>query len=270
MKRGYVRLWRKIEDSWLWKDPEKLKAWLDLVLIAQGRPGKDRGSVEASLNYLSNRWKWGRCKVQRFLLKLEEDKLIKTTHRMEAKPIHQPIQKPIQGPIHLSRHITILKYDTYNPAINFTDTPTDTVADTVADTKLIKSNTVELSLKKIMSIWNSHESLRKCVRASEKIRKAVKARKKTHSEEQLSIAFFRYHQVLGDTSGKYWLTYRWSLAQFLERESGDTVDSFLGDDWEKNYLSLNRRKDNTAGRDWMIGMSQKEYLATCERKGLEP
>ena len=30
---GWIKLHRKITDSWIWNDPEKLRAWLDILLM---------------------------------------------------------------------------------------------------------------------------------------------------------------------------------------------------------------------------------------------
>ena len=30
---GWIAIHRKIRENWIWKDPEKLRAWLDILLM---------------------------------------------------------------------------------------------------------------------------------------------------------------------------------------------------------------------------------------------
>lgn len=83
MHRGYIKLWRKISDNPLWTDSKFTpgQAWIDLILLANHKVGhiRVRGiKVEVPRGYcgwsqvaLSDRWKWSRGKVIRFLDELE-------------------------------------------------------------------------------------------------------------------------------------------------------------------------------------------------------
>lgn len=74
---GWIKLHRKIENSWIWEDPEKLKAWLDILLmvnhedreiVINGKPVViHAGQRFTSLAKLARRWGWTRRKVERFL-----------------------------------------------------------------------------------------------------------------------------------------------------------------------------------------------------------
>lgn len=83
-----MKLYRKISDNQLWlSEPfTRGQAWVDLVMIAQHKPGAIRkrgiiiklpvGSIGYSQIALAERWKWSRGKVIRFLKELETEQQI--------------------------------------------------------------------------------------------------------------------------------------------------------------------------------------------------
>lgn len=85
MSKGYVAIHRKIEDNWVWFcDPfSRGQAWVDLLLLANHKKNFivkrgvrveiNRGQIGFCLHTLSERWKWSRGKVERFLILLEKD-----------------------------------------------------------------------------------------------------------------------------------------------------------------------------------------------------
>ena len=84
--KGYIKVYRDIRDHWIWEDSENLKAWLDLVMMAQHEPKQltfnnelldvDRGSFITSVRKLADRWKWGKDRVLKFLRVLQKAKMI--------------------------------------------------------------------------------------------------------------------------------------------------------------------------------------------------
>lgn len=93
---GYIKLYRQIQDCWLWNDGEKFdkrSAWIDLLLLANHEDKKvffegklivvKRGQFITSIQKLGERWKWDRKKVMKFLDVLESDSMLsqkRTTH----------------------------------------------------------------------------------------------------------------------------------------------------------------------------------------------
>lgn len=80
---------RQIQDHWLWKDDEPFdqrSAWIDLLLLAYHEDTKrvwrgelkvyKRGTVNVSIAFLAERWKWSWRRVKRFLRMLEKDGMI--------------------------------------------------------------------------------------------------------------------------------------------------------------------------------------------------
>jgi len=93
---GYIKLYRQIQECWLWNDGEKFdkrSAWIDLLLLANHEDKKvffegklivvKRGQFITSIQKLGERWKWDRKKVMKFLDVLESDSMLsqkRTTH----------------------------------------------------------------------------------------------------------------------------------------------------------------------------------------------
>lgn len=91
--KGWIKVWRKIMDNPMWTEEPftKGQAFIDLLLLAQGTDNEveiggkvvkfEAGTVYVSVLELSNRWKWSRGKVNRFLDGLQNDATIRTVKR---------------------------------------------------------------------------------------------------------------------------------------------------------------------------------------------
>ena len=96
---------RAIKGHWIWKDPERLKWWIDLIITANFEPSTEfisgqnifcgRGQLITTQSGLSRQWKADYHVIHRFLRKLEGDGMIR-----------------IEGNTHWTR-ITIINYDEY-------------------------------------------------------------------------------------------------------------------------------------------------------------
>ena len=105
MTAGWIKLHRSIADHWIYQDPEKLKWWIDLLLMANHQSKKvliknnlidcDRGQMVRSLESLSLRWLKSKKTVSTFLKLLQEDHMIELEN------------------IQISTRITICNYDRY-------------------------------------------------------------------------------------------------------------------------------------------------------------
>lgn len=86
---GWIKIYRSIQDHWIWDNPVYLKWWLDLLLMANHKPndvlvnGKvekiDVGERLTSEVKLSERWNVDRKTVRRFLNLLEKEQMITLT-----------------------------------------------------------------------------------------------------------------------------------------------------------------------------------------------
>lgn len=87
-KTGWMPIYRRLQDHWLWDDKPfaKGQAWLDLLLLANHNENEflfgnqiiknEVGSFITSELKLADRWGWGRKKVRLFLELLEKDQMI--------------------------------------------------------------------------------------------------------------------------------------------------------------------------------------------------
>ena len=85
---GYISVYRKIQDHWLWNEKpyHRAMAWIDIILSAQFHDSKvvvgghvidvPRGSWFVSLGTLETRWGWSKNKIRTFLRTLERDGMI--------------------------------------------------------------------------------------------------------------------------------------------------------------------------------------------------
>ena len=89
MSSGWIKLYRQLQDCWIWLDKEpfdKRSAWVDLLLTANHSDKKilfngelitvKRGQILTSVRKLSAKWKWSVNKVYRFLKLLESDEML--------------------------------------------------------------------------------------------------------------------------------------------------------------------------------------------------
>ena len=88
VNKGWISLYRSIQDHWLWQEKpfSKAQAWLDLLLSANHEDKKivlgnelilvRRGSFITSELKLMERWGWGKEKTRKFLKLLQDDGMI--------------------------------------------------------------------------------------------------------------------------------------------------------------------------------------------------
>lgn len=86
MAEGWIKLYRNIQDHWIWQDSQKLKWWLDIILLANHKDNKfllgnelmqlERGELHTSELKLAERWGVSKTTVRRFLKLLEDDGMI--------------------------------------------------------------------------------------------------------------------------------------------------------------------------------------------------
>ena len=115
---GFIVIYRSIKKHWLWEHPERLKAWLDILLEVNHKPKKvmikgklftcDRGQSLNSLKTWAQRWGWSINKVKRFLLVLETDSMIKLKTERETT------------------RVTVCNYSSYQDKGNANETQTET------------------------------------------------------------------------------------------------------------------------------------------------
>lgn len=83
---GYINIYRKIRKHWIWDDAEKLRAWLDILMMVNYEDRQipfdghivtiKRGQKLTSLSKLAKKWGWTRNRVDRFLVLLAEADMV--------------------------------------------------------------------------------------------------------------------------------------------------------------------------------------------------
>lgn len=83
---SWIKIDTDIADHWIWQDAEKLKWWLDILIMASWKDRKQlvgkqlvslhRGQFVASLSYLCKRWNRSRTMVENFLKIIQEGGMI--------------------------------------------------------------------------------------------------------------------------------------------------------------------------------------------------
>jgi hypothetical protein len=113
---GWISLHRKITEHWIWADAEKLKWWIDILLMVNHETNKvclgmnvfdcERGQCIMSLTNWAMRWNVSRDKARNFLTLLEKDGMIH------------------QKNIVKSTQITVCNYDSYQSGLHAGQTQT--------------------------------------------------------------------------------------------------------------------------------------------------
>ena len=119
MAKGWIKLYRDIQNSWMWEERvfSKGQAWIDLLLSASEKNKNiliDNSLVEVntlciatSQSSLMDRWGWGKEKVRSFLKLLESKGMIvvKTTARYTLITIihHETHQLDLQSSIDVDK-----------------------------------------------------------------------------------------------------------------------------------------------------------------------
>lgn len=133
---GWIKLHRNIMDSpdWLAEPFTRAQAWIDLLLLANHKPGfirkrgimvaVDRGQVGYSEEALACRWQWSRGKTRRFLSELV--RLSQISHRIS--------EKTVQKNASVSSLIHIVNYDKHQ--MNGTEDRTENGRKTVQEQRM--------------------------------------------------------------------------------------------------------------------------------------
>ena len=181
-QRGWMPIYRKLQDHWLWQDKPfaKGQAWLDLLLLASHNDNEflfgnqvvknEVGSFITSIEKLKVRWGWSNTKVVSFLGLLEKEQMI--VKKSDTK-------KTV---------ITIVNYSVYADYETAKTMPKRNENDTAT----IRKHTINNDNKYIYIKDIYHEicvSFPRVQVLSAKRKQAIKARLNTYTEEQIKEVF---------------------------------------------------------------------------------
>lgn len=123
MHRGYIKVWRKLQEDEIWMNPEpfnKRDAWIDLLVMTWAKKKifiignkaveLEPGQLFLAYRFLCSKWHWSKGKLKDYLDLL-------------ASP---DVKKIIYKSTHDGTLITILNWETYQPIFDVDRTPIDT------------------------------------------------------------------------------------------------------------------------------------------------
>lgn len=129
---------RNITEHWLWQDAERLKWWLDLLLLARGKDEKTlvgnklidlkRGQFLASLRFLQDRWA-KRNKKGKIISTPRKERIISFLNTLEHENLVLRQKRDHQNTV-----VTICNYDKYKLTATTSATTTATTSATTSAT----------------------------------------------------------------------------------------------------------------------------------------
>ena len=192
---GWIKISRELPKHWIWQDAERLKWWLDLLLMASWDDGQSlsggsrlieikRGQLVASISFLCQRWHKGHNTVIAFLKMLQEEKMITkktignttiiTICKYNMYQAADNLKDSLNGDI-----ISGYNGSANNNPDNIADSPKDNLTDNIADTsKEIKNKRNIISNEICQNSEISEVEL-----AFESFRKAYPGSKRGHDVE---------------------------------------------------------------------------------------
>ena len=271
MKRGYIKLWRKIWSHKFFLEKRKFsrfEALLDMFMQANGKDkeiifdGKPllikRGQFLTSQRQLAARWDWSKTKTREFLYSLQNH-----DHSIE---IISDRKKSI---------ITILNYDIYNPLHRDEKTTENGKEKTTErpqkDHRLVPTNNVKGKINKVNYIeriidhWNSKQ-IKNLEERETKVKNKtitkINSRLEDYSSAEIIEAINNYHEIL--ESDEHFFSYKWQLWEFFDRG----LDKFLArnNPYEKYLKSKKDRDQTSVGSQRLFSKEDEKYLPMIDKE----
>lgn len=227
MEANYIKISTAITKSWIFKDANYFKWWVDMLTMAARNNHKvmhdshlftlERGQLIASIFSLSERWSKNRKTIIRFLNLLQKEDMIRRTVRDRQTPI-----------------ITICNYERYQQSPDATaDTLTDTLTDTLRDTLTDTTGTVDTLTDTTADTLA--DTLRDTLKEKEKKEKRKEAKEKINKNK---------NKIISTTTTAQARTCEGEIQEDEEKEITETNGNNLFLSQERQNEILNELKDN--------------------------
>lgn len=118
----FISLHTKIQDHWIWKDSNKLKWWIDILLTVNDKDNKTtlgnevfickRGDSLLSIQSWASRWGVSKDTARNFLTLLEKDKMICRVSLGKSTRISVCNYDSYNKPLHVNRTAAVRTHDT--------------------------------------------------------------------------------------------------------------------------------------------------------------
>ena len=196
MNDGWIKLYRRIKDNWLYKEKRKFsrfEAWIDLLLEANHKDNRfplgnkivecKRGQIITSVRKLCDRWGWSNTKINNFLILLQNENMI---------AFFSDAEKTV---------ITIENYDMYQNANDAETTQERRESDTKTTREHTNKNdkNVKNDKKNIISDYTSNEKLIEAINDFMEMRKKIK---KPMTDKAISLMLKKLDTLTNDETKK--------------------------------------------------------------------
>lgn len=259
MSRGYIKVYRDIQDHWIWQDPTKLKMWLDIIMMANIKDKRmlqgnelvmiSRGTFHTSICHLSERWGCNKRTVMIFLDLLESDNMI--------------TQKKTKN----GTTIEVLNYKTYQDLSNSKNedlhTTEHTTDDTTDCTQLKNEKNAKESKETISSVLKAyapdgdlHEALKSFIEMRTKAKKPLTVRAFKQALDKLNSLSGNDTNskiaIVDQTLQKGWLTfyelknnYTSSTTSYVPNKVQQMNKGMYSHDWDYDELEKRQQEHIT-------------------------
>ena len=185
MEKGYIKLFRCLQDNELWQQKpfSKGQAWVDLLLLTNYKDGGYwlrgiyikvlRGQCGWSQVRLAERWGWSRDKVRRYLKHLENESQIKC--------------ETIQQNEYLSSLITMVNHDLYQGDDTADNTADDTASRQQTDSRQVSNNKDKKDKKVKKDIYGEFSNVKLTAEEHKKLVAGYGTQKTGEMIERLSV-----------------------------------------------------------------------------------
>jgi hypothetical protein len=165
-REGWISIHRAIQDNWIWKDANKLKWWLDILLTVNTNTAKvnigneiydcKRGESLLSIQSWANRWEVSKDTARNFLNLLEKDNMITRVNLGKTTRLTVCKYDSYQQPLHVKPTAAVRSLYTNNKEdkennnniVGFQEKETLDLGDSIADRVdkfIIKFNKLKLT-----------------------------------------------------------------------------------------------------------------------------
>lgn len=233
MKEGYVKIYRSLQESWLWQDKpfNYASAWIDLIMLANHNGNKfllgtqlievKRGEFITSQEKLARRWGWGNTKLRSFLKLLEKQNMItlKPTQKQTAIEI---VNYSVYQTTQIENKLIPNRYQTDTKSIPNTNNNDKNVKNVKED------NTKEIYKEKYLEfVFLTNEEYEKLIAQ--------------YSEPVIKEIITRLNNYIGSTGTKYKSHY-YTLLNWLRKEKKPLLDNPVS--WDKMKSWAEKRREN--------------------------
>lgn len=188
---GWIKIYRDIQEHWIWQDANKLKWWLDIILMANHKDNKfllgnelfevKRGEFHTSELKLAERWNVSKKSVRSFLELLERDHMVE-------------LNKSKKGTT-----IKVSNYNDYQANLSMegtTEVPCRNHEGTILEPQKNHKGTTEEPQRNHEGYTNKNEKNNKndkeCIKNDKESKNEKNEENKKHIEQQVAHVWNRY------------------------------------------------------------------------------